>query len=373
MTGESGSTGVKIWKVAPLAVLVATLVLRVNPTWGQVLIVSPDCAVPGNTMIKITGSGWVPQGPQYCVNGQQEYRFYIDGGPLIPPQPIIPGLSNSEQPNPVPFVLPAGTSVGTHMIKTQLWANLNNGGWKCFQCVETKLCVQSSTGPSPWSSSTHGGGQTRAGLELTFNPTLRCELPHCKSLRYIQIVKMEGFNSISGLWEPLTYADMPAILPQNLVEQSLIASSGWSIDYESNLIGGPWYQFQEPHERGRSECDMNKPSLTPDYPGHSDGLYVNRPGRVDTKVRMSFETYAVCGEEGPHNGQALGVATWVWTRDYGSNTHGGGIISTPAFNTGSGTSANHGAATAQWRSVPGLPKLPAPKDPQMGGVPCVCP
>ncbi len=313
-TSSSQTVKVQVLRLFPCcATLLVMWQAELSPrsAYAQTLAVSPPCVAASGTegtTFSVRGSGWTPQGPEYCIGGTQRYTYYFDGVEIA--HEDFPIGVNQNQPFKTGLQPPPGTSPGTHVARVKLTAPLNGGGTFC-QCCEIDLCVVAAP-PSgnPWTNSVGTGtpGYPYPVLTLGFDPSLTCNVQPCKQIRFIQIIRREG-QLPNDDWVLLNAEEMSG--PGSSVNPALVADNGWAVDLPER--DSPFYRGQWSIGGARKCAGKEGDTNMKDGPLHSDGSYI---ARSLLSIRKTYKAFAFCAS-GEGAGQYLGEFNWTWKRDFG--------------------------------------------------------
>lgn len=311
------------------------------PAAAQVLVVSPDCGVPGQTSVDIKGSGWAEPDPP-C-----EYVFYFDGSEIAPRQDD--GLYG---PPASGFTVPGGAQVGKHKVRVELRITETQ---QLIQCREAEFCVIAQEA-DPWANAmTMIGGNT---MQVKFDPTDVCDVTPCKSVVLVQSINMKGQIGTNPPGELSFTAFRRGDLEASRVNGITMDTFGWDRD--------PYYNGEvDRSDRalgsdGLKSCEFSVASIMKDTPSVPDAGIP-----VGGTVILEYEVNAFCAR-GDDRGSWLGSVSWTWSR-----AHGAAPVITPGATGRGGPSAGFSDALSAWSANPRHRfSLPTPKPPTSGGKPC---
>jgi hypothetical protein len=291
----------------------------------------PDCGQPGSTLVWAEGTGWpIPRKQGPCLGAEYRYFFRarLASGAWQSISLGVQDLFATYEGQPAhEFTVPAGVPEGEHIVRCEQWVRFSSG-WKGpadgYPCLEVAFCALDNVHKrDPWSKPLGGFtlmtsqgltllanpiySQEKDCIEWAFDPTNACsDVPPCKAITYLQVGKMEGFdtNLSPPDWRVLTAVEQG--LRHATEIDAVTTPAGWFIDDRVP------YPFVD--QKGKQECGGVEPAKMHDCPARrSDALVWNYPPGV-TNIRIKYETVAYCWS-GTGVGKPLGHATWSWNRE----------------------------------------------------------
>jgi hypothetical protein len=323
-----------------LGTLIVLLAGSAWPTWAQVLVVSPDCGVPGQTTVTIKGSGW-PEPDPPC-----EYVFFFNGTEVAPRQDD--GLFG---PPAASFTVPS-VAPGKYRVRVELRITETQA---LRACREADFCVILQEA-DPWANAmTVVLGRT---MQIEFDPTDVCDITPCKSIVLVQSINMKAYLNNDPPAE-ISFAQFRrADLQASRVNGITMDTFGRDRD--------PYYNGERDRSDrrlgsdGYKSCENSAISFMRDTPSVSDAWIP-----VNGTVIFEFEVNAFCAR-GDDRGDWLGQVTWTWSR-----AHGQAPVITQGTPNRNGPSSEFTAALTAWNSNPRHRfGLPTPRPPTSGGKPC---
>lgn len=316
--GSGRSTVVARWMA--IAVFLVCPLLVSEAADAQTLRLKPGCIGLNESEpreFQVTGSGWSVQGPEWCLTNNQFYRFKLNGT-VLGIQTIQ--TIGRDQPDKV-LTLPTGLAPGIYPVRVELWCDVE-GVVRCVQCIEIDLCVvQAKDEQSPWAPTYYpiqeaGPMYGVNQLRIEFRPQGQCELPKCKSIRFIQLLRDTGLLEGSReAWDQQQFVGSGGHANYLLKNWNMtVPESRWRID----LPDGKQPFYAATRQEGKSElCGAGgKSGVLADTPLISDAAMQRAHPYADN--RKYYLTYAYCAD-GEGSGQFLGMVSWDWTRAYGQS------------------------------------------------------
>ena len=323
-----------------LGMLTVLLAGSALPTGAQNLVVSPDCGVPGQTLVTIKGSSW-PEPDPPC-----EYVFFFNGTEVAPRQDD--GLYG---PPNASFTVPSGLAPGKYLVRVELRITETQA---LRACREADFCVIAQE-QDPWANAMTVTGNT---MNIKFDPTNVCDVTPCKSIVLVQSINLKGQLGTNPPAELSFTAFRRPDLQANRVNG--ITMDTYGRDRDPYYNGERDASDQRLGSDGLKSCEFSVASMMRDTPSVPEAGIP-----VGGTVIFEYEVNAFCAR-GDDRGAWLGQVTWTWSR-----AHGQAPIITPGAASRGGPSGNFSSALGAWSSNPRHRfGLPTPKPPTSGGKPC---